>query len=81
MKVYTIYGPPTWRMPKTTALQLLAYIATAIGLQSLLAVAILIWRRNPPEAVRAIPVVRSRTSEAAWDGLRAFRVIEFAVGF
>jgi ferredoxin-NADP reductase len=58
-----------------TALQLLAYIATAIGLQCLLAVAILIWRRNPPEAVSVPPVVRSRTSEAAWDGLRAFRVI------
>lgn len=58
-----------------TALQLLAYIAAAIGLQSLLAVAIIIWRRNPPEAVRVTPVVSSRRSEAAWDGLRAFRVI------
>ena len=62
-------------MPQMTALQLLAYIATAIGLQSLLAVAILIWRRNPPDALRVTPVVSSRTSEAAWDGLRAFRVI------
>jgi len=58
-----------------TALQLLAYIVAAIGLQSLLAVAILIWRRKPHEAVRLTPVVSSRTSEAAWDGLRAFRVI------
>ena len=58
-----------------TTLQILAYIAAAIGLQSLLAVAILIWRRNPPEALRVTPVVSSRTSEAAWDGLRAFRVI------
>jgi uncharacterized protein len=62
-------------MPEMTALQLFAYIATAIGLQSLLVVAILIWRRNPPEALRVTPVVSSRTSEAAWDGLRAFRVI------
>jgi hypothetical protein len=52
-------------MPEMTALQLLAYIAAAIGLQSLLAVAILIWRRNPPEAVRVTSVVSSRTSEAA----------------
>lgn len=62
-------------MPEMTALQLLAYIAAAIGLQSLLAVAILIWRRNSPQAVRATPLVSSRTSEAAWEGLRAFRVI------
>jgi ferredoxin-NADP reductase len=62
-------------MHEMTALQLLAYIATAIGLQSLLAVAILIWRRSPPDSVRVTPVVSSRTSEAAWEGLRAFRVV------
>jgi hypothetical protein len=62
-------------MPEMTALQLLAYIAAALGLQSLLAVAILIWRRNAQEAVHGRPVVSSRSSEAAWDGLRAFRVI------
>ena len=62
-------------MPEMTALQLLAYIAAAIGLQSLLAVASLIWRRNSPQAERATPLVSSRTSEAAWEGLRAFRVI------
>ena len=62
-------------MPDMTALQLFAYIALAIVLQSLLAVVILIWRRNLPAAVRVTPVVSSRTSEAAWDGLRVFRVV------
>ncbi len=57
-----------------TALQLLAYIATAIGLQCLLAIAILIWRKRTTEAERVTPVVSARTSEAAWDGLRAFQV-------
>ena len=57
-----------------TALQLLAYIATAIGLQCLLAIAILIWRKRTTVAEHGVPVVSARTSEAAWDGLRAFQV-------
>jgi hypothetical protein len=61
-------------MSDMTALQLLGYIAAAIGLQSLLAVTILIWRRNPTEAVPVIPLASFKMSEAALDGLRAFRV-------
>ena len=58
-----------------TALQLLAWILLAIGLQSLFAVAVIIWWRKPRGAMRATPVASLRTSAAAWDGLREFRVI------
>lgn len=59
-----------------SALQLLGYIAAAIGLQVLLAVAILIWRRAPRQPAHLDPAVNPRTSGVAWDGLRDFRVIQ-----
>ena len=59
-----------------SALQLLGYIAAAIGLQILLAVAIMIWRRDPHQSSRLDLVARPRASAVAWEGLRDFRVTQ-----
>ncbi len=56
------------------ALQLLGYIAAAVGLQILLAVAILIWRRDPNQSARLDTAVSPRSGAVAWEGLRGFRV-------
>ena len=58
-----------------SALQLLGYIAAAIGLQILLAIAILIWRRTPQQSPR-LDLVANPRAGAAWEGLRGFRVIQ-----
>lgn len=59
-----------------SALQLLGYISAAIGLQILLAVAILIWRRDPHQGVRLDTAVSPRSGAVAWKGLRGFRVAQ-----
>ncbi len=57
-----------------TALQLLGYIAAAIGLQALLAVALLIWRRAPQTPASMGPAPILRNSDLAWQGSRDFLV-------
>lgn len=56
-----------------TALPLLGYIAAALALQILLAVAITLWRR-PVSAPRPVETVALGAVQAAWEGLRDFRV-------
>ena len=55
-----------------SALQLFGYITAAIGLQILLAVTILIWRRDPGQSARSDMVASPRASALAWEGLREF---------
>lgn len=61
-------------MTNLTALQLLGYIAAALALQTLMAIAIAVWRRRPKNDQHFPETVRMRTTQAAWEGLRDFRV-------
>ena len=54
-----------------TALTLSGYIAVAFALQILLAIGVAIWRRKPAVA---LPRAQTFPSQAAWQGLRDFRV-------
>ena len=58
-----------------TALQLLGYIAAAFALQILLAVAVVVWRGGQKMAPPLTDAASPRIADAAWEGLRDFRVV------
>ncbi|MGV8951530.1 MAG: 2Fe-2S iron-sulfur cluster-binding protein [Cypionkella sp.] len=59
-----------------SALQLLAYIAAAISLQILLAVALMTWRRDPQKSAGLETALSPSAGTIAWEGLRRFRVTQ-----
>jgi uncharacterized protein len=59
-----------------SALALLGYLAVAFGLQLLLAVALAVWRNGHSAVAQASAPASPRLVQAAWEGLRDFRIAE-----